>query len=115
MKILSISFLVIFCLPLGVLAEDMAYVVAADFSAEGKVLELDVPPEIDGMRIFFIFENSYSEKSLQLVVVRGGRHCYEVRQLPEWHGKIKYVAVSAQGVQGRVKEPTFGDNMDMFF
>jgi hypothetical protein len=95
-------------------AADNALVIAANFAPEGKVLELDVPPEVDGMRFVIAVENGQS-RSINLVVAREGRHCYEVRHLDQWHGTVKYVAITPlPGVTGRIKEPTVADNIDMF-
>src|SRR5437867_1442890 len=96
-------------------AADGPYIVATSFIAEGKVLELDMPVEMDGARFSIAVENSRSEGSINLVVARAGRHCYEMRHIPEWHGAMKYVAMTPlEGVKGRLKEPTFSDQIDMF-
>ncbi len=47
-------------------------------------------------------------------VTRSGRHCYEVRHRPEWEGQIEAVAITLDGVAGRVKAPTLRDEVDMF-
>src|SRR5258708_6500273 len=107
MKALGLACVLTFwlCLPTNVFADEPAYLVARDFTAEGKVLELDIPPEFDGMRFFFVFQNDHSEPHIEFVVARAGTHCYETRHLPEWQGTMKVVAISLKGVAGRVKEP----------
>lgn len=91
------------------------YPIAANFSADGKVLELDVPPNLDGERFPLVIVNDRSETSIILFVARVGRHCYEMRHLPDWHGTVKYVGIiDVGGMQGRVKEPSLADSIDMF-
>jgi len=112
-----LSFLCLFVakFPSSAIAQDSPYIIATNFSATGKVLELDMPLEVDGMRISIAVENSQSQGSINLVVARAGKHCYETRHIPEWHGIMKYVAMTPlRGAVGRLKEPTFADNVDMF-
>ena len=91
------------------------YPIATNFSADGKVLELDVPPGLDGDRFPIVIETGQSETSITLFVARAGRHCYEMRYLPDWHGTIRYAGIiDVAGIEGRVKEPTLADSMDMF-
>jgi hypothetical protein len=106
---------ILFCMPLGVFADEPAYILAKDFSADGKVLELDVPPELDGTRFYFVFQTDYTQPHVEIVLGRAGKHCYETRHLTEWQGTIRYVAVSWQEIKGRVKSPTLVDDLDMFF
>ena len=111
-----VVFLIAFCafIPSAAHGEDTIYVLAANFSADGKVLELDIPPDLDGMRFFFAFQNRSSEPHVEIVVARAGRHSYETRHLPGWAGPMKYLAINLKGVQGRVKQPGLTDEMDMF-
>jgi hypothetical protein len=91
------------------------YAIATDFSADGKVLELDVPANLDGDRFPVVIVNDRSETSIILFVARVGRHSYEMRHLPDWHGAVKFVGIiDVAGIQGRVKEPTIADSIDMF-
>jgi hypothetical protein len=91
------------------------YAIATDFSADGKVLELDVPSNLDGERFPVVIVNEGSETSIILFVARVGRHAYEMRHLPDWHGTVKYVGIiDVDGIDGRVKEPTLADSIDMF-
>jgi len=100
--------------PAASLAETR-YPIATDFSADGKVLELDVPTNLDGERFPVVIVNDGSETSITLFVARVGRHSYEVRHLPDWHGTLKYVGIiDVAGIEGRVKEPTLADSIDMF-
>ena len=85
MKIFFSAFLTVStCLSMTSFAEESAHVIAADFAAERKVLELDAPSEMDGMRIIIAFENTRSEQRIRAASVRAGRHCYEMRHIPEW-------------------------------
>lgn len=95
-------------------AETRIHVVAANFEARGQVLELDIPPEMDGVRFAIGFENNYSPQYIALLPARAGRHAYEMRHFPGWRGTIKYVAVTLTGVQGRVKKPSLWDELDIF-
>lgn len=103
------------CFSVKAFADDTAYVIARDFAADGKVLELNVPREVDGVRFFFVFQNANSDPHVEFAVAREGIHCYETRYLPDWNGPMKLVGVSLRDVTGRVKEPTLADNIDMFF
>ncbi len=89
-----------------------AYAIATNFSATDKVLELTVPPELDGER-FGIVWNSGSDQSLILRVARAGTHAYEMRHLPKWGGSISVVATTLQ-ITGRIIEPGLSDEVDMF-
>jgi hypothetical protein len=89
-----------------------AYAIASKFSATDKVLELTIPAELDGER-FVIVWTSGADQSLALRVARAGTHSYEMRHLPKWTGSVDVVATNLQ-VTGRVKTPTFSDEIDMF-
>ena len=107
--------LIIFSSFLNTAFAETRYPIATNFSADGKVLELDVPPALDGERFPVVIENDHSETSITLYVARVGRHSYEMRHLPDWHGTVKYVGIiDVAGIEGRVKEPTLADNVDMF-
>jgi hypothetical protein len=89
-------------------------VLASDFMPDGKVIELDVPDALDGVR-FGIAVYDGQSTSINLTVARAGRHCYETRHLPEWHGNVKTLAITHFGnVSGRLKKPTVADDIDMF-
>jgi hypothetical protein len=91
------------------------YPIATDFSADGKILELAVPPELDGERLPVVIETGESGTSITLFVARAGRHSYETRHLPDWHGTVRYIGIiDVAGIEGRVKEPTLADSVDMF-
>ena len=106
MRVLFIVLLAVTSWPLRAEAQDMkAYAVATNFSASNRVLELTVPPELDGER-FVIVWNSGTDQSLILRVARAGTHSYEMRHLPKWKGSINVVATTLQ-VTGRIKEPRF--------
>src|SRR5262252_2722447 len=77
-----------------------AYAIATNFSASNKVLELTLPPEVDGER-FVIVWKSGADQSVVLRVARAGTHSYEMRHLPKWTGSIDVVATNLQ-VMGRV-------------
>jgi hypothetical protein len=99
--------------PMTAPAQDIkAYAIATNFSATNKVLELTIPPELDGER-FVIVWTSGGNQSLGLRVARAGTHSYEMRHLPKWTGPIDVVATNLQ-IMGRVKEPAISDEIDMF-
>jgi hypothetical protein len=91
------------------------YPIATNFPADGKVLELDVPANLDGERFPVVIVNDRSETSIILLVARAGRHCYEMRHLPDWRRMVNYVGIiDVAGIEGHVKEPTLADSIDMF-
>ena len=90
------------------------YPLATNFEAEGKILELNVPAELDGQLIILAFRNSFGEQRVFVPAGRAGIHCYEVRHFMEWQGIITYVVTTSPAVSGRVKAPTFLDTVDMF-
>jgi hypothetical protein len=113
----TVSFLIFLCLPLApAFAQDTqrVYAVATDFSAEGKVLELNLPVEMDGSLFIIAFQNASGAQRVFAAAARAGSHCYELRQFPEWQGTIKYIAINVAGIQGQVKEPALPDNIDIF-
>ena len=95
-------------------AEDItAEGVAVNFSADGEVLELDVPHELDGVS-FYIVWNTTAGQYRTTATAWAGRHCYELRNIPEWKGSIDVLAITLPDIPRRVKRPTFADEMDMF-
>jgi len=99
--------------PVTAQAQDIkAYAIATNFTATDKILELTIPPGLDGER-FVIVWTSGGNQSLELRVARAGTHSYEMRHLPSWKGPIDVVATNLQ-ITGRVKEPAFSDDIDMF-
>jgi hypothetical protein len=91
-----------------------AYPVATNFTAVDKVLELNIPAEMDGARFFVVFQNDDGEQRLVPMAARAGKHSYELRHLPQWRGNIEYVATLDRPLKGSVKTPTMADNIDMF-
>src|SRR5262245_10039203 len=101
-RLLIIALLTVTSWPPSAAAQNIkAYAIATNFSASNKVLELTVPPEVDGER-FAIVWNSGTDQSLVLRVARAGTHAYEMRHLPSWKGSIDVLATTLQ-VTGRVK------------
>ena len=84
------------------------------FPAGHNVIELDVPDELDGRRFFIVWVTEGGQQAGVWHVARSGRHCYEVRHRPEWKGQVQAVAITLDGVAGRVRAPTFRDEIDMF-
>src|SRR5262249_38655818 len=62
---------------------------------------------------FIIAWNVGTDQSLIWRVARGGTHTYEMRHLAKWKGPIDVIATTLQ-VPGRIKEPDFSDEIDMF-
>lgn len=101
------------CLPMAASAQNpTAYSLAADFSATDAVIELDVPPDVDGAAFLIVWDTG-KERYSRMSHARAGRHCYEMRHHPQWRGHIKVVAITMR-VPGRLKKPTLSDEIDMF-
>src|SRR5205823_4059758 len=93
------------CVPMTAFAQyPDAYLLASDFSAENKVVELDVPAQLDGAP-FYIVWNFENKQNAVIFRARGGTHCYELRPQRTWQGQISVLAITLPGVSGRVKEP----------
>jgi len=101
------------CFPMTVRAQDQAYELATNFSAQGNVIELDIPPRMDGT-VFLIVWNTEHEQYYKKFFARAGTHCYEMRDLPSWQGHLNVVGITLPEVSGRIKKPTFFDEIDMF-
>jgi hypothetical protein len=116
MKLSSLFIVIAFTMGLPAAASAqkmMVYPVATNFDAQGRVLELDFPPEADGMPFFVVWRTKGGQFNVPMQA-RGGRHCYEMRNRTFWEGRVTSVLISVPGVPGRVKEPTFPDEADMF-
>ena len=103
------------CLPVAARAQAQEVVpLATDFEANGKVLELDVSSSADGTRFLIVWLDAAGEQFTHTRVVRAGRHSYEMRHLPGWHGFLRAVAITLPEASGRVQVPTISDEIDMF-
>src|SRR5438552_247071 len=91
-----------------------AVALATDFSAEGNVVELNVPLAQNG-NLFLIVWNTGKGQFTRLTLARSGTHSYEMRAIPEWQGHVKVVAVTLPSAVGRIKTPTFSDEVDLLF
>jgi hypothetical protein len=47
-------------------------------------------------------------------VARSGRHAYDLRRLAKWKGNIDQANLSWPDVRAELREPTFGDECDLF-
>lgn len=102
-------------LPTAVSAQELkVYPLETNFSGQGTVIELDFPDDADGVP-FYIFWQTAGGQHIALSHARSGRHCYEMRHRDEWQGQVAAVAITTPGVPGRLKKPTFADDIDMFF
>jgi hypothetical protein len=104
------------CLTAKASAQDVrvSNVLGKHFPAQGRVIELDLPEEMDGAWFIVGWIKADGQQVGMRRVGRGGRHCYDMRQNPDWQGQVQAVAISLTGVRGRVKEPALLDEIDMF-
>lgn len=108
--------LLAFCLGPRASAQELraTNVLSRSFDSGGNVVELDVPEGLDGKGFGIVWVAADGTRGGTWHVARGGRHCYEVRDHPEWEGRIQLVAVTLDGVPGRTRRPTFRDELDIF-
>lgn len=104
------------CLATAAYAQDVrvSNVLGRHFPAQGRVIELELPDEMDGVWFIIGWIRADGQQVGMRQVGRGGRRCYDLRRNPDWQGQIQAVAISLTGVRGRVKEPAFLDEIDMF-
>lgn len=93
----------------------MSNVLGKHFSASNSVIELELPDEMNGTWFIIGWIKADGQQIGAWRAGRGGRHCYDMRQNPDWQGQIQAAAVSLTEVRGRVKEPTFLDEIDIFW
>ena len=105
------------CLVAAAFAQDVrvSNVLGKHFPAHGRVIELELPDEMDGAWFIIGWIKADGQQVGMRRVGRAGRHCYDMRRNPDWQGQIQAVAVNLTGVRGRVKEPAFLDEIDMFW
>lgn len=113
LSIFSVAFWALF-LPLHASAQQMeAKAIAEDFVANDTVLELTVPKDYEGVSLFVVWD---PERDLaKPIFARAGTHAYEMRNAPGWQGRIRALGITAPNITGRVKTPTFADEIDIFF
>jgi hypothetical protein len=116
MRILcTFTLCVLLSLPAALSAEEVRlYPIAANFSGEGKVIELDFPENAGGLPFYIIWQTPNGQGNIPMQA-RAGRHSYEMRHRAQWEGPIRLVGITAPGVPGRLKNPTLSDEIDMFF
>lgn len=94
-------------------AQDIqAYGFATDFNAQDQIVELNFPAEYDGVSFFIVWHTAQGQ-FVKKVDARAGQHCYELRNVPEWTGHVDVAAITGPGISGRVRTPTFADELDM--
>ncbi|MSS73431.1 MAG: hypothetical protein EXS64_18370 [Candidatus Latescibacteria bacterium] len=118
-RFLSIPIFVtaVLCLTAAASAQSVkvSNVLGKHFLASNRAIELELPDEMDGVWFIVGWIKADGQQIGMRRVGRAGRHCYDMRQHPDWKGQIQAVAVNVTGVRGRVKEPTFLDELDMFW
>jgi len=98
------------------LAQKLSTVLFANIEANNQVLELDIPATYDGTYLLLgVVKND--QVSAANFVVRGGKHVYDLRQIPEWNGSIDYLATNLPKrtfISQRLIKPSMGSEWDMF-
>jgi hypothetical protein len=103
-------------LPATAHAQDVsATPLAINFSGRGNVLELDFPENAPDLPFFIVWNSADGSQYNAMARARGGRHCYELRNRADWVGNVQAVGITVPNVPGRIKKPTFSDEIDMFF
>jgi hypothetical protein len=95
-------------------AEQNWDVIATDKMVQGKVLRLDIPADLDGLKFTIAWGSEDGGFSARSHVTRAGSHAYEMRDLPDWGGWAGVIATNLSGVRGEVVTPSFADEVDMF-
>lgn len=102
------------CFPVPATAQNLtAYALATNVSLDGVVIELDVPPNLDGVSFLIVWTTADGQLTVD-TRARAGRHSYEMRQYPRWRGSAQAVAITLPDTPGRLKKPTLSDEIDMF-
>jgi hypothetical protein len=101
-------------MPASLLAEQVqVYPIASDFSGRGLVVELDFPEKDAGMYFYAVYLVAAGQGNIPMQA-RAGRHCYEMRNLDRWEGPVRLVGITVPNIPGRLKKPTFSDEIDMY-
>jgi len=102
--------------PVALRSEDLtAYLLASDVKTGDTVVELEIPAAMEGKRFVLAWNTADGKAAYVPFLARAGTHTYEMRNGPAWKGTIKQLAISLEGVHGRVKTPTLADEVDLFF
>ena len=109
----------VLCALLGVPASLRAqqvqvYPIASNFSGKGMVVELDFPEKDAGRYFYAVYLIADGQGNVPMQA-RAGRHCYEMRNLNRWEGPVRLVGITVPNIPGRLKKPTFSDEIDMYF
>ena len=99
--------------PAAASAQDIP-ALSSDFLAQGKVIELTIPPSLDG-NSFLVAWGSTAPPYTKMFRARAGTHSYEMRDDPRWQGHIAVMGTTLRSLaSGGIKSPAFSDEIDMF-
>ncbi len=95
--------------------EQKLHPLAADVVLDGMIVVLDVPAtwERDGESVDIVWDTAAGERYLFSEQGRAGRHAYDPRGNPPWHGRAAWVGTNVSG-RGEFKFPSLGDEVDIF-
>jgi hypothetical protein len=101
-------------LPASLRAQQVqVYPIASNFSGKGMVVELDFPEKDAGRYFYAVYLVADGQGNVPMQA-RAGRHCYEMRNLNRWEGPVRLVGITVPNIAGRLKKPTFSDEIDMY-
>lgn len=111
-----IIFLLSCWLPLNLSGQQLDNLLLSNQQVNKQTLELTITPEFDNA--YFVVGIVKGEKVIsKYFFARVGRHLYELRNLPEWSGKIDYVATNLPRSaisKSRLVQPNMLDEFDIF-
>ena len=112
-------FLVIisFCWSIKGFTQTISTPLLKDFIPNGRVIELTFAPEYEGLYFMLATYNGPNDTAFKGFFARSGTHCYELRDLDNWNGKINFL-VTDQPINYfkniQLIRPSFINELDLF-
>jgi hypothetical protein len=93
------------------------YSLAADVSLDGMIVVLDVPAawQREAQDVDIVWDTPAGQRHFFSAPARAGKHAYDPRADPRWHGPARWVSSNVPGKgMGEFKFPSLGDEADIF-
>lgn len=105
----------IFLIPSAYGQIDVKNLIASNFLADENVLELNIPHQMTNISFYVAWADMENKQNVILVTSKAGKQIIDLRTNPNWKGQIKVLAISLNGVKGKLTKPTIADEFRIFF
>ena len=97
-----------------IFCQDFSNTLATNFQADGKVIELTLPENFEGVRFIMLFVKN-GESYGKYFFCRAGKHYYDFRDHSEWNGKIETLVTSLpEHISGQLVNTSLSNEIDIF-